>query len=178
MASHGRDCGSQLQIGELSRLTGASPRSLRHYEKHGLLRARRLSNGYRVYDDHAIDRVKWIRRLLQLGLSLRAIDPVLRCVVDMPGQPVPCRDLITTLEAHGRRLDDEIERTTRRRSLTAAFLQQLRREAPASEPPGSAEQVGFTQDGASTSGSGLVGRFERGVSKPRRTTARTGRRSS
>lgn len=34
-----------LSIGELSRQTGASVRSLRHYEQCGLLAARRRENG-------------------------------------------------------------------------------------------------------------------------------------
>ena len=38
-----------MQIGELSKATGVSVRSLRHYDKQGLLASRRAQNGYRVF---------------------------------------------------------------------------------------------------------------------------------
>ena len=47
-----------MLIRELSDRTGASIRSIRHYESKGLVYARRLANGYRDYDDNAIGREK------------------------------------------------------------------------------------------------------------------------
>ena len=55
-----------MRIKELSLKTGASLRSIRYYEKKGLLPARRLPNGYRDYDETAIEQVKKIQLNLQL----------------------------------------------------------------------------------------------------------------
>lgn len=69
-----------MRIGELAKAAGVSPRSLRYYEKRGLLRARRQANGYREYDDSAVTRVHNIRTLLGAGVKaeeIRALDSCL-----------------------------------------------------------------------------------------------------
>lgn len=60
--------GNPLNIGQLSRMTGASVRSIRHYDKKGLLDAKRLNNGYRDFDETAIDRIQTIQ--LYLGSAV------------------------------------------------------------------------------------------------------------
>jgi DNA-binding transcriptional MerR regulator len=62
-----------MRIGELSDATGASPRSLRYYEKLGLIGSSRLANGYRDYDASAVAAVSTIRSLLGLGFPTALI---------------------------------------------------------------------------------------------------------
>lgn len=81
-----------LQAGELARLTGVSTDTLRHYERKGLLAARRLPNGYRVYVAQAVERVRLIRSALAVGFSLDELARVLR-VRDAGG--APCRQVRT-----------------------------------------------------------------------------------
>lgn len=59
-----------MRIGELSKETGVSERSLRHYEEKGLLPTKRLANGYRDFDESAIEKVELIQMYLQIGLNL------------------------------------------------------------------------------------------------------------
>ncbi len=66
-------------IRELSRRTGASIRSLRHYEEKSLLAPQRLENGYRDYAEPDVDKVKTIQLYLGLGLSTEEIALVLEC---------------------------------------------------------------------------------------------------
>jgi DNA-binding transcriptional MerR regulator len=66
-------------IRELSRRTGASIRSIRHYESKKLLDTKRLVNGYREYDDEAIAKVKTIQLYLSLGLSTDNIAQIIDC---------------------------------------------------------------------------------------------------
>lgn len=67
-----------LRIGEVARLSGCSPETIRHYEKVGLLEAPlRSSSGYRVYDIDAVDRLGFIRHGRELGLDLRTIGELL-----------------------------------------------------------------------------------------------------
>jgi DNA-binding transcriptional MerR regulator len=66
-------------IRELSRQTGASIRSIRYYETKGLVDVERLANGYRDYDDSAIDKVKTIQLYLGLGLTTDDIAQIIDC---------------------------------------------------------------------------------------------------
>jgi DNA-binding transcriptional MerR regulator len=62
-----------MRISEASRASGASPRSLRHYEEEGLIIPGRWNNGFRDYCQSTIDRVLVIRTLLKSGLPVRLI---------------------------------------------------------------------------------------------------------
>lgn len=78
-----------MLIKELSLKTGASIRSLRHYEFKGLLHCSRLSNGYRDYDEQAVEIVKLIQLYLNLGLTTDNIVQILDC----PTSPESSRPL-------------------------------------------------------------------------------------
>jgi MerR family transcriptional regulator, Zn(II)-responsive regulator of zntA len=68
-----------MNIGELARQTGVSIRSLRYYETKQLLSSQRRENGYRTYDQTAIERVRIIQFYLSLGLSTNEILDVVFC---------------------------------------------------------------------------------------------------
>jgi DNA-binding transcriptional MerR regulator len=70
-----------MKIGELSRITGVSIRSLRHYEKQGLITPLRQSNGYREFTLLAIETVETIKLYLNLGLTTEQIAGFLTCVL-------------------------------------------------------------------------------------------------
>ncbi|MGR3938805.1 MerR family transcriptional regulator [Streptomyces sp. BRA346] len=69
-----------MRIGELAKATGTTPRALRHYEQAGLISSGRASNGYRVYDERAVVRVRNIRHLLAAGLTLDDVQAFLPCL--------------------------------------------------------------------------------------------------
>jgi DNA-binding transcriptional MerR regulator len=112
-----------LLIGELAELTGASRRSLRHYEKRGLIRPRRGDNGYRRYDREAVETVQRIRSLLRLGLPLTAVEALLPCTLDDQLAFEPCPELRETLRARLDRLDTAAEALGRSRAAVAAALE-------------------------------------------------------
>src|SRR5215813_112065 len=68
-----------MNIGELARQTGVSVRSLRYYETKQLLSSQRGENGYRSYDQTAIERVRMVQFYLSLGLSTNEIFDVVFC---------------------------------------------------------------------------------------------------
>ena len=75
MISSGTDDGDQcskvFQIGELADLVEMSPRTIRYYEEIGLLNSvKRMEGGKRVYTDKDLQRLKFIKRLKHLGLTL------------------------------------------------------------------------------------------------------------
>ncbi|MFI9050804.1 MerR family transcriptional regulator [Streptomyces sp. NPDC053427] len=69
-----------MRIGELARLTGASPRALRNYESEGLIGSERTANGYRDYDARAAVRVRNILHLLDAGLTLADVRCFTHCL--------------------------------------------------------------------------------------------------
>jgi DNA-binding transcriptional MerR regulator len=67
-----------LRSGELARLSGVSPDTLRHYERIGVLpRPDRSANGYRRYAPNALDRVRLVRRALVMGFTLDELRRIL-----------------------------------------------------------------------------------------------------
>lgn len=63
-----------LAIGAVCERTGLSARTIRYYEELGLLPGvRRRAGGRRVYGDEQLERLRFIRRLQLLGLSLAEI---------------------------------------------------------------------------------------------------------
>jgi len=79
-----------LRIGELAQLSGVSADTLRHYERKGLLKPLRQSNGYRKYPKHAAERVRMIRGALALGFRL---DDLARIFKTREAGGAPCRQV-------------------------------------------------------------------------------------
>jgi DNA-binding transcriptional MerR regulator len=62
----------------LSTQTGVSTKTIRYYEEIGVLPpAKRLPNGYRIYDESDLERLRLVNGARQLGLSLDEIKEVL-----------------------------------------------------------------------------------------------------
>jgi len=67
-----------MHIGELSRRTGLSVKTIRFYSDEGLVpEASRTASGYRRYDSAALARLEFVRTLRELGLDLATIRRVL-----------------------------------------------------------------------------------------------------
>ncbi|MCC3771459.1 MerR family transcriptional regulator [Streptomyces sp. UNOC14_S4] len=76
-----------MRIGELAERTGVSERSLRYYEKQGLLTAERTPGGHREFGEWAVDRVIRVQALLAAGLNSTKIGQLLPCMRDVDGGP-------------------------------------------------------------------------------------------
>ncbi|GLZ76739.1 MerR family transcriptional regulator [Actinorhabdospora filicis] len=76
-----------MRIGELSRRTGVSERSLRYYEQQHLLSSERTAGGQREYAERAVDRVVLIQELFAAGLHSKTIAKLLPCMRDSDGGP-------------------------------------------------------------------------------------------
>ncbi|EEE00736.1 MerR family transcriptional regulator [Burkholderia multivorans] len=74
-----------LAIGQLSQLTGASVRSIRHYDEHGLLTSVRASNGYRMFPEKAVTQVKQIQRMIATGFTIEDIRGFPDCMLLIEG---------------------------------------------------------------------------------------------
>lgn len=63
-----------MYIGDLSNLTGASPKAIRLYEELGLLTGVQRKGSYRVYSDKNIHQVRLIRQAQTLGFKLSELN--------------------------------------------------------------------------------------------------------
>ncbi|MFD7522112.1 MerR family transcriptional regulator [Paenibacillus chitinolyticus] len=87
-----------MKISELSRLTGVSIRSIRHYNNKGLLDAVRMENEYRDFGESAVGRVKSIQLYLKLGLTTDEIGTLFRGETADPDEYEFCEEMLATYE--------------------------------------------------------------------------------
>ena len=95
-----------MRIGELAATAGTTTKTLRFYEKSGLLPpAERAANGYRDYGPAALSRLDFIRRGRAAGLTLAQI----REVIDIrEGGDAPCNHVHQLLTARLADIDRQI----------------------------------------------------------------------
>lgn len=102
-----------MLIGELADAVGVPTRTVRFYERRGLLpEPSRAPNGYRTYDDSTVDRLRFIRSAQAAGLTLAEIHDIIDLRDD--GQ-TPCTHVAELIAA---KLDD-----VRRRRYELATLE-------------------------------------------------------
>jgi DNA-binding transcriptional MerR regulator len=151
----------RLTIGQVAKTSGLTAKTIRYYEQIGVLPAtRRTASGYRLYDQPAVERLRFIRRARSLGLPLQqlktlmstlnggprpALRPRLRALVR--GQLDAVKNQIAELELLRRQLEQVFRRmrtaVSRRAGgacqcleTTSAPVRRRRREP---RPAGSAE---------------------------------------
>jgi DNA-binding transcriptional MerR regulator len=106
--------------GELARVAGVSPDTLRHYERSGLLEPpRRLANGYRVYPPEALDRVLLIQRGVAIGFTLSELGVFLR--ERSAGHP-PCKQVQALASRHLEAVERQIDGLQRLRRRLRTIL--------------------------------------------------------
>lgn len=105
-----------MRIGQLADATKERVRTLRYWQDEGPLEAQRTDGGYRVFPDTMVERVRFLRQVQALGLSLDGIREVLAvCTVGLQ----PCKYVRERLRKHLpsvrervrqlRALEDELE---------------------------------------------------------------------
>ncbi len=85
----------KMKIGELAERSGLAASAIRYYEKAGLMpKATRGANGYRAYDDTALERINLIQIGQQLGFTLESM----RAILALRGEALH-EGLVTNLDA-------------------------------------------------------------------------------
>ncbi len=112
---------THCELGSYQKETGVSERSLRHYEEKGLLPSKRLANGYRDFDESAIEKVELIQMYLQIGLNLEETARMLRCLEIEPHlYDNPCSSILTLYE-------DKLNEVTKQISLLSNIQTNLQK---------------------------------------------------
>ena len=75
---------AQFYVKDLSKLTGVSPQALHHYDRIDLLKPSvRMSNGYRLYSEKDLLKLKKVVSLKFFGFELSQIKVLLESNVDI-----------------------------------------------------------------------------------------------
>ena len=95
-----------LKIGELAKATDTQVVTIRYYEKEGLLRqTERTGSGYRLYSQDDVERLHFIRRCRQHGMSLSEI----RGLLAFRDSPAPsCAWVNELVERHIAKVEEQI----------------------------------------------------------------------
>ncbi|RME21813.1 MAG: heavy metal-responsive transcriptional regulator [Candidatus Zixiibacteriota bacterium] len=108
-----------LTIGKLAKAAGVDHQTVRYYERIGLLpEPNRTPSGYRVYDDTAVGRLKFIRQAKAVGFTLKDIRILLALT---EGTGVRCAEVQQFIEDRLRQIREQIEHL----QLLEAGLQDL-----------------------------------------------------
>jgi DNA-binding transcriptional MerR regulator len=109
-----------VKIGQLAAASGVSIDTVRFYERRGVLPVPpRTGSGYRIYTDASVQRIRFIRRLQSLGLSLDEIAGALRA--GDQGQ-TSCETQRWRLQAALDRIESRIAELARVRGEVGAVL--------------------------------------------------------
>ncbi|MFE5321266.1 MerR family transcriptional regulator [Paenibacillus sp. NPDC056579] len=98
-----------MKISELSKRTGVSTRSIRHYEKKKIIKAMRLENDYREFDESAIERIRIIQLYLGLGLTTEQIEQILSCEDSGPDEYEFCKEMLDAYQGKLNQINQQIE---------------------------------------------------------------------
>ncbi|NLY57311.1 MAG: MerR family transcriptional regulator, partial [Gammaproteobacteria bacterium] len=67
-----------MNISQAAKVSGLTPRMIRHYEKIGLLPGTlRTAAGYRIFDEQDVHTLRFIQRARSLGFSIEQIGQLL-----------------------------------------------------------------------------------------------------
>jgi DNA-binding transcriptional MerR regulator len=108
----------RLKIGELADRTGLSIKTIRYYERRGLLeQPPRTEGGYRLYGPEEVARLRFVQRAKLLGLTLEQIGELVELAARCnEGEIVPRLEEV---------LEAKLEETERKMAELSAFRQNL-----------------------------------------------------
>ncbi len=95
------------------------PSAVRFYERRGLITSERLANGYRAYDQQAVNVLRFIGRAKGLGFSLEEVREIL--AVRRKGSR-PCDCVTRMIERNLASIDQRIAELSRLRRQLRALI--------------------------------------------------------
>ncbi len=117
-----RPDGKNLQIGQLAQAAGTSAKTIRFYEEAELLPpAQRAENGYRLYGDEDVERLRFIRQARTLDFTLDDLKEIL--ALRDQGE-APCRYVIQLLQKKSTEIEERIRQLRELQQELQGLVQQ------------------------------------------------------
>jgi DNA-binding transcriptional MerR regulator len=112
-------------IGRLARAAAVPVSTVRYYERRGLLRPDRRSEGnYRLYGLEALDRLRFVRSAQSAGFTLSDIGKLLEF---RNGEPAPCQEVQTLIVSRLDSVGAQVEQLLQVREMLRQWLRVCRR---------------------------------------------------
>lgn len=98
---------AKMTIGALSEAVGTERQTIRYYEKMGLLLTPpRTESGYRIYDDDAVTRLRFVKRAKGIGFTLAEIKTLLALA---DGTLCHCSEVQDFVQAKRLKVEEQIK---------------------------------------------------------------------
>lgn len=121
--------GELVSIGEAAKLVGIAATALRYYERERVLTPTiRSASGYRLYDQRAVERLKFIRAAQAVGFTLDDV----RLLLDLDGDggKQKCKsDVQRLIESRLTQVEQKMSDLRRVQAALKAALRECRRSA-------------------------------------------------
>ena len=117
--NHGRVEAASLSIGKVASRAGVGVETIRFYERQGLLTTPiRKDSGYRLYPEHVLGRIRFIKRAKELGFSLK----VKELLELRRNSSAPCEDVCEKAQAKIANIEGKIATLTKmKQALSELF---------------------------------------------------------
>jgi len=118
-----------FKIGEIANLVNMSPRTIRYYEEIGLLyHVKRVEGGKRIYTSEDYQRLKFIARLKDLGLTLsemHELEDVYQ--IHRTSRKVLTR-LLELLDNHTQKIDERVNNLIKLKADILSYQDNIRKK--------------------------------------------------
>ena len=105
--------GTHLTLKDMIQGSGCTPRTVRYYERQGLLQAARSSGGHRLFPPGELDRLNFIISLREAGWSLDEITALLSIRTRASDDRAACAELEQVVSTQIDRLEQKISILTK-----------------------------------------------------------------
>ncbi len=118
-----------FKIGELATLVEMSPRTIRYYEEIGLLQSgKRTQGGKRVFTENDLQRLRFIKRLKHLGLTLSEMNELASIYKIHQTNGDVLRRLCELLDNQVEKIDERINNLLRLKEEILVYREKIRQK--------------------------------------------------
>ena len=119
----------KYKIGELSKIVNLTPRTIRYYEEIGLLNSvKRIESGRRIYTDEDVRRLKFIKRLKLLGLSLKEMEELENIYLINKSNREALKRLLELLRKHMKNIDSRIKNLEKLKNEIVSYSERIEKK--------------------------------------------------
>ncbi len=115
-----------MYIGQVAKLTGATPKAIRHYEAIGLMAPPKRLGKYRYFSDADIKVIRLIKSAQKYGFKLSEIETIVKKTTS--DNPFPYAELIAAIEKKRQQIRSEIKQLTSTDKGLAELIDHLRNQ--------------------------------------------------